>query len=76
LGFCWNPTAAQIFLGCGDNKVRVWDLQSNQVAEVGSHDAPVKDCYAFELPGKGVVIASGGWDAKVRFWSQQGPSQF
>ena len=48
---------------------------SQQVATIGQHTMPVKDVCSFihQQSGQSVVI-SGGWDARIKFWSWQGPT--
>jgi mRNA export factor len=59
-----------LLLACGDNSIKKWDLASNQVMTVGEHQAPVKEVCSILVPSNNMsVVISGGWDAKVKFWS-------
>lgn len=43
---------------------------------MGDHAAPVKDIVSILIPGNNTsVVISGGWDAKVKFWSWSSPNQ-
>ena len=68
LGAIWCIDQVGVLLACADNNIKKWDLTSNQVVNVGSHSQPVKDLYMFHQNNQTVVI-SGGWDARVKFWT-------
>jgi mRNA export factor len=74
LGICWCPEKPALLLACADNAIKLWDLPSNQVMQVGSHTQPVKDVYAF-FQNNTPVIVSGGWDSRVKFWTWSSPNQ-
>lgn len=75
LGICWQVDAPALLLACADNTIKKWDLGSNQVATIGDHAAPVKEVASIMTPNNLSVVISGGWDAKVKFWSWSAPSQ-
>ncbi len=76
LGMCWQVDAPALLLACADNTIKKWDLPSNQVSVIGQHNQPVKDVANFTVPGMNVnVVVSGGYDARVKFWTWSGPSQ-
>jgi len=55
----------KIFIASADRQARVWDLTSNQVATVGSHDQPIKTCHWI----KGATyscLMTGSWDKTLR----------
>ena len=43
--------------------------------QVGQHNAPVKDVCSIMTPQGHAAVITGGWDARVKFWSwqQNGP---
>lgn len=56
--------------GC-DKSVKLWNLTTGQVQQVGAHDAPVKEsCWIKDLG----VLATGSWDKSVRYWDLRSPS--
>jgi len=74
LGLCWQEDAPALLIAHSDNSIMKWDLQSNQLSVIGKHDGPVKDIASFTNQGTSIVV-SAGWDAKVKFWTWQGPTQ-
>jgi len=46
--------------------VKLWDLKSNSVVDIGVHDAPVKD--VFFIPEMNNTVVSAGWDGNIKFW--------
>ena len=76
MGMCWQQDAPAVLLACADNSIKKWDLSSNQIVAIGEHAAPVKQVVSILLPNSGLsVVITGGWDAQVKFWSWNGPSQ-
>ncbi|PIO68873.1 WD domain, G-beta repeat protein [Teladorsagia circumcincta] len=76
-----NPNAediadgTKIFIAAGDKEVRLWDLASNQVAVVGTHDGPVKTCHWIKGNNYSCLM-TGSWDKTLRFWDmRQLPTQ-
>lgn len=65
LGLSWKSDCSSIFLAGTDNQVKLWDLASNQVRQVGAHQAPVRDVAWCEQLQH---VISGGWDNSIRFW--------
>ena len=37
LGLCWQADSPGILLACADNNIKKWDLQSNQISNIGAH---------------------------------------
>jgi mRNA export factor len=64
-----------VFFGTATNQIFYWDLPTNQISQVGQHNAPVKDLYSFNANGQNLVV-SGGFDGLVTFWMMQNPQQF
>ncbi|VDM56322.1 unnamed protein product [Angiostrongylus costaricensis] len=79
LDLSWTDDGTKIFISTGDKEVRLWDLASNQVAVVGTHDAPVKTCHwikGFALGNNYSCLMTGSWDKTLRFWDmRQLPTQ-
>lgn len=62
-------------MACADKQARVWDLASNQVAIVGTHDGSVKSCHWITSPNYNCLM-TGSWDKTLRFWDmRQLPTQ-
>lgn len=66
LGLDWKTSNDQIFFGTGANQVKMWDLKSGSVVDIGIHDAPVKDVFYIDQMNQSVV--SAGWDGMIKFW--------
>lgn len=73
LGICWSPETPAVLIAHSDTFLKKWDFQNNNLAKLGRHDQPVKDIYSFCLKGS-VYVVSGGWDAKVKFWTWSDPN--
>lgn len=65
----FNPGGIEVFVGTMKGEIYKWEIQTNAISPVGQHQAPVKDLYAFNLNNQ-VLLASGGFDGKVLFWTQ------
>ncbi|KAE9420498.1 hypothetical protein Angca_003019 [Angiostrongylus cantonensis] len=75
LDLSWTDDGTKIFISTGDKEVRLWDLASNQVAVVGTHDAPVKTCHWIKGNNYSCLM-TGSWDKTLRFWDmRQLPTQ-
>ncbi|KAK5984834.1 Protein-tyrosine phosphatase [Trichostrongylus colubriformis] len=75
LDLSWTDDGTKIFIAAGDKEVRLWDLASNQVAVVGTHDGPVKTCHWIKGNNYSCLM-TGSWDKTLRFWDmRQLPTQ-
>ncbi|EJW87768.1 nucleoporin-17 [Wuchereria bancrofti] len=71
----WLDDGTKIFIASADKQVRVWDLASNQMAVVGTHDEPVRKCHWIKAPNYSCLM-TGSWDKTLRFWDmRQLPTQ-
>ena len=66
-----DSSASNVVLGCTDGAVKLWDLQSNVVRDLGKHDAGVKEC--FWIPQLNAAV-TGSWDKTVKWWDLRSPS--
>lgn len=57
--------ATQVVGGSCDNRVLLWNTTSQSLAEIGSHDAPVKEV---NFSSDRQMIVSAGWDSAAKFW--------
>jgi WD40 repeat protein len=63
-------------MACADNNIYKWDLTSNNLAAIGAHTQPVKEVFSVIDPStNNTFVVSGGWDARVKFWTWTGPMQ-
>eukprot|EP00127_Corallochytrium_limacisporum_P003279 Clim_evm128s147 gene=Clim_evmTU128s147 len=73
LSAAWHAEGKQIFSGDAAKAVKVWDLQSQQVQQVGVHDGPVSTMHW--IPQHNLLF-TGSWDRTARFWDlRQGPKE-
>uniref|UniRef100_A0A7E4WDY3 WD_REPEATS_REGION domain-containing protein n=1 Tax=Panagrellus redivivus TaxID=6233 RepID=A0A7E4WDY3_PANRE len=71
----WFDDSSKIFMACADKQARVWDLASNQVAVVGTHDQPIRSCHWITSPAYSCLMTTS-WDKTIRFWDmRQLPTQ-
>jgi mRNA export factor len=71
LGLDWRSSNDVLYFGTAANQVKMWDLKSGSVMDIGSHDAPVKDVFYVDAMNQCVV--SAGWDGMVKFWDTRSP---
>lgn len=71
LSASWKNDISSIFLGGCDNQVKLWDLQSNSVRQIGTHSAPVREVLWCEQISHAI---SGSWDSTVSFWDSRSPT--
>ena len=57
----------QVFMASCDKQVKMWDLGSNQVAQVAEHQAPVKACRWVKAPNY-TALMTCSWDKTLKFW--------
>uniref|UniRef100_A0A183CDP4 ATP-dependent Clp protease ATP-binding subunit clpX-like, mitochondrial n=1 Tax=Globodera pallida TaxID=36090 RepID=A0A183CDP4_GLOPA len=71
----WSEDSTKIFIASADKQARVWDLGSNQMAVVGTHNEPVRSCHWIATP-QYTCLMTGSWDRTLRFWDmRQLPTQ-
>jgi WD40 repeat protein len=68
LGLCWQPETPVLLIAHSDNNIKKWDLATNTITNIGSHNEAVKDIYCF-IANNTSIIVSGGWDSRVKFWT-------
>ncbi|KAL3309858.1 hypothetical protein Ciccas_011584 [Cichlidogyrus casuarinus] len=73
LSSCWSKDGSKIFTVGVDKKVMMWDLGSNQMSQIGSHDAPIKTAHFIQCP-QYTCLMTGGWDKKLKFWDCRTPN--
>lgn len=66
---------SKVFIASADKQARLWDLASNQVAVVGTHDQPIKSCHWITSSAYSCLM-TGSWDKTLKFWDmRQLPTQ-
>uniref|UniRef100_A0A0N5A796 WD_REPEATS_REGION domain-containing protein n=1 Tax=Parastrongyloides trichosuri TaxID=131310 RepID=A0A0N5A796_PARTI len=75
LNISWFDDGSKLFIAGADKQARVWDLASNQLAVVGTHDEPVSTCDWISSPAYSCLM-TGSWDKTLKFWDmRQMPTQ-
>ncbi|KAI1701936.1 mRNA export factor rae-1 [Ditylenchus destructor] len=75
LALDWTEDGTKVFIAGADKQARIWDLASNQVAIVGTHDEAVRVCHWITSPNYNCLM-TGSWDRTLRFWDmRQLPTQ-
>ena len=63
----WNDQGNQIYVGLMDGSIKLYDLGSGQVAEVGRHGAPISSLNF--VPGMNSVISTA-YQPTIQIWQQ------
>ena len=66
----WHHDGTKIYAGYGDNKAQQLDLNTQQLTQIGQHDAPVKGVMWSSALN---CLVTGSWDKTVRFWTPGNP---
>ncbi|KAI0980078.1 hypothetical protein GJ496_000544 [Pomphorhynchus laevis] len=72
LDSCWSSDGLQVFTAGCDNAVRMWNIQSDQIIQVASHDNAVKTVHFIQRPSYSCIM-TGSWDKSLRFWDLRSP---
>ncbi|KAH8298522.1 hypothetical protein KR044_009483 [Drosophila immigrans] len=72
LDISWSDDGRQIYLSTTGNEVHQWDMQSNQLTQIGAHDAGVRSCHWIKAPHYACLM-TGSWDKTVKFWDTRSP---
>ncbi|XP_060655355.1 protein Rae1 [Drosophila nasuta] len=71
LDISWSDDGSKIYLATG-HEVHQWDLQSDQVTQIGAHNAGVSSCHWIKAPNYACLM-TGSWDKTVKFWDPRNP---
>lgn len=67
LSAAWSSDGTKVFTGSCDYTAKMWDLQSDQLVQVGCHDASIKSIH--HVRGHNYeCIMTGSWDKTLKFW--------
>ena len=72
LSCAWLSTGTSVAAGCCDNMVRVWDVSSNKVTDVGRHGQPVSRVLPYQQNPS--ILFSTSWDGTLLAWDIRTPS--
>jgi len=68
----FTEDGSKIFIAGADKTVKIWDIASNQVAQLGQHDGAVKTCHWIKAPNYSCLM-TGSHDKTLRFWDPRSP---
>lgn len=70
----WSLDGQRVVSGGADKQVKLFDLASQQLQQIGAHDAPVQAVRYVECgPTNTQVVVSGSWDKTLRYWDMRSP---
>ncbi|KAH8355242.1 hypothetical protein KR093_009397, partial [Drosophila rubida] len=72
LDISWSDDGFKVYLCTSGHEVHQWDLQSNQLTQIGSHEAGVRSCHWIKSPHYACLM-TGSWDKTVKFWDARSP---
>jgi len=61
----WSNDSSKIYLCSSGCEVYQWDLQSNQLIQIGAHDAGVRSCHWIKAPNY-TCLMTASWDKTVK----------
>lgn len=61
----WNDQSTQIYVGLMDGSLKVFDIGSGKIAEVGKHGAAISSIHF--VPGMNTIVSSG-YENNINFW--------
>lgn len=67
----WNDQNSQIYVGLMDGAIKVFDIGSQQVADVGRHSAGISSLHF--VPGMNTIISTG-YESNIQFWQMGNPN--
>jgi WD40 repeat protein len=67
---CWNADCTALYIGCMDGTIKIVDLNTMNVNEIGRHNASVSNLHYIQQQS---VLISNAYENKINFW-QGGPN--
>ena len=67
----WCTDGSKIVAGYGDNTAQMFDLATQQLTQIGQHQAPIQSCAWSSALN---VAVTGSWDKTVKFWAPGNPT--
>ncbi|KAH8320823.1 hypothetical protein KR067_010697, partial [Drosophila pandora] len=63
----WNEDGTRIYVGDCEGKLLAWDLMTDKVTQVGSHEKGVRSCHLVAGSATSYLMTTS-WDKSVKFW--------
>ena len=67
----WKDDGTTLFAGTCGKTVKMWNLATDTVVDIGAHDAPVK---AVHWVKEKQYVITGGWDKCIKYWDARTPT--
>lgn len=65
LDVSWSDDSNKVYLSTAGREVQQWDLQSNQLIQIGTHDAGVRSCHWIKALNYACLM-TGSWDKTLK----------
>ncbi|KAI9230153.1 MAG: RNA export factor, nucleoporin Rae1 [Piptocephalis tieghemiana] len=70
----WSPDGGMIASGGCDKAIKLYDINSGQSRQLGTHDQPVS-CVRWVEPSQGQsILATASWDKTLKYWDPRQPN--
>ena len=70
LASCWNGDCSALYVGCMDGTIKIMDINTQTISEVGKHNASITKLHY--IPQQNILISSA-YENNINFW-QGGPN--
>lgn len=67
---CWNADCSALYIGCMDGTIKILDINTQSISEIGKHNASVNNLHY--IPQQNVLVSTG-YENNIHFW-QGGPN--
>lgn len=67
----WNDQNTQIYVGLLDGSVKAFDVQSQQIADIGKHNAGISSLHF--VPGMNAIVSTA-YENTVQIWQPGSPN--
>ncbi|ODQ78191.1 hypothetical protein BABINDRAFT_65513 [Babjeviella inositovora NRRL Y-12698] len=68
----WSPDGTKVLSGGADKAVRLFDVSTQQLSQIGAHDGAVKAVRFVECgPSNTPCAVSGSWDKTLKYWDMR-----
>ncbi|KDE04671.1 Poly(A)+ RNA export protein [Microbotryum lychnidis-dioicae p1A1 Lamole] len=72
LSVVWSKDGTKVLSGGGDNKAKLFDLNTGQATQVAQHEQPIRIVKWIDQ-GNG-LLATGSWDRTIKYWDLRTPN--
>ncbi|AQZ10852.1 GLE2 (YER107C) [Zygosaccharomyces parabailii] len=70
----WSNDGAKVVSGGCDNSIQLFDVQTGQSSQLGTHAAPVRSLSFLQFgQANAEVLVTGSWDKTLKYWDTRQP---